>query len=127
MIIMLKKRNAQGLSITVIIAAVIGLIIIVVVVMMLTGKLGAFGKGVDEQSNIAKTCSEQGGSIESGTACSSGSKIFASDTIASGKICCKSVGSPAPSSPACAGEGGYCGAIACCPGLRCDEFDETCY
>lgn len=42
------KKRAQGLSITVIIAAVIGLIIIVVVVMMLTGKLGAFGRGTDE-------------------------------------------------------------------------------
>lgn len=112
-----------------IVAAVIGLIILVVVAVMVGGKLGFFGKGADEQSNIAKTCSGQGGNVEDGTACSSGSKIFASDTIASGKICCKSGGGPAPPAPApCAGEGELCGAVACCFGLICDDIGtETCY
>ena len=50
------KKRAQGLSITVIIAAVIGLIVLVVVIMMLTGKLGAFGKGVESASSCENTC-----------------------------------------------------------------------
>ena len=53
--IMLKKR-AQGLSITTIIVAVIGLIILVVIIMMITGKLGAFGKGVSSAASCENAC-----------------------------------------------------------------------
>ena len=52
---MFKKRG-QGLSITVIVAAVIGLIIIVVIIAILTGKLGAFSKGIDETNTCANAC-----------------------------------------------------------------------
>ena len=99
---MLGKRNAQGLSITVIIAAVIGLIVLVVVVAILTGKLGGFSKGVDAASeDITKNCAEIGAGYtlrESISACTSlttdriagaGGKVVTSkDAIASGKVCC---------------------------------------
>ena len=39
---MLKKRNAQGISIRVIIIAVIALIVLVVLIAMFTGKFGIF-------------------------------------------------------------------------------------
>ena len=52
---MLKKR-AQGLSITTIIVAVIGLIILVVVILMITGKLGAFSSGVESSSSCENIC-----------------------------------------------------------------------
>ena len=39
---MLKNTKAQGMSVKIIIVAIIGLIILAVVVMMLTGKLGDF-------------------------------------------------------------------------------------
>lgn len=56
---MFKKRG-QGLSITVIVAAVIGLIIIVVVVMMLTGKLGGFSKGTTSAGSCNTICQALG-------------------------------------------------------------------
>ena len=49
---MLKKRNAQGLSITTIILAVIGIIIIIVLVAMFTGRLGIFSEKLEEQSDV---------------------------------------------------------------------------
>jgi len=49
---MLEKRKAQGLSITTIVIAVLGLIILIVIIAILTGRLGLFGIGLDE----AKTC-----------------------------------------------------------------------
>jgi hypothetical protein len=52
------KKGISG--ITLIVSAVIGLIIIVVVVMMITGKLGAFGKGVDEAFTCENTCNALG-------------------------------------------------------------------
>ena len=53
---MLKKRNAQGLSITTIVVAVIGLIVIVVMVALLTGKLGAFSSGVESAVSCGNVC-----------------------------------------------------------------------
>ena len=52
---MFKKRG-QGLSITVIVAAVIGLIVLVVVVAILTGKLGTFSKGVESAVSCENSC-----------------------------------------------------------------------
>ena len=88
---MLDKR-AQGLSITVIVAAVIGLIIIVVLVMMLTGKLGSFSKGLDKVGGDAtKTCQEIGGSVMSRDECIKANRnaVVSKDTIASpNTVCC---------------------------------------
>tara|TARA_B100001971_G_C17943033_1_gene408663 strand:- start:125 stop:325 length:201 start_codon:yes stop_codon:yes gene_type:complete len=58
---MLNKRG-QGLSVTTIIVAIIGLIILVAIILMLTGKLGAFGEGTESASESnKKTCEELGG------------------------------------------------------------------
>ena len=39
---MLKKRNAQGLSITMIVVAVVALIVVVVMIAVFSGKMGSF-------------------------------------------------------------------------------------
>lgn len=54
---MLKKRNAQGLSITTIIIAVIGLLIVIVLIAIFTGRIGGFSKGLDTAETGVKTCS----------------------------------------------------------------------
>jgi len=51
---MLKKRKSQGLSITTIILAVIGLIILVALVALLTGRLGDFNRDLTEQKEAGK-------------------------------------------------------------------------
>ena len=52
---MLNKK-AQGLSVTTIIVAIIGLIILVAIILMLTGELGAFGEGTSEASGCETVC-----------------------------------------------------------------------
>ena len=93
---MFKKRG-QGLSITVIIAAVIGLIVLVVIIAVLTGKLGAFGKGIQEQEKFGKKCNELKNDAGSATAvlrangedCKSWEvELISSDSIATGRKCC---------------------------------------
>ena len=94
---MLREKSAQGMPITVIVAAVIGLIIIVVVVMMLTGKLGAFGKGLEEQEKFGKKCEEFKNNAGVAAAlnpvgqedCDSWEmEMISSDSIATGRKCC---------------------------------------
>lgn len=53
-------KKAQGLPITTIIVAVIGLIVLVVIVAVLTGKLGSFSKGIDKTNTCAATCNAVG-------------------------------------------------------------------
>lgn len=50
---MLKNRKAQGLSVTTIIVAVIGLIVLVVLVALFTSKLGSFSRGLDAVAEIS--------------------------------------------------------------------------
>jgi len=57
---MLKKRNAQGLSVSIIIMAVVGLIILVVIVAMVTGKLGGFSKGARDSGTCTTVCGAAG-------------------------------------------------------------------
>ena len=56
---MLKKRG-QGLSINVIIIAIVGLIVLVVIIAILTGKLGNFNKGVESAASCANSCKALG-------------------------------------------------------------------
>ena len=94
---MLQSNKSQGSSITIIVAVVIGLIIIIVVIMMLTGKLGAFGKGLGEQEKFGKECEELKNDKGSATAvlrangedCKSWEvELISSDSIATGRKCC---------------------------------------
>ena len=48
---MLKKRNAQGISVNVIIIVAIALIVLVVLIAIFTGRLGSFVIGVDETAS----------------------------------------------------------------------------
>ena len=52
---MFKKRG-QGLSITVIVAAVIALIILVVLIGIFTGRLNIYSSGVNELTTCKNTC-----------------------------------------------------------------------
>ncbi len=54
---MLKKRNAQGLPITAIIIAVIGLIAVVVLIAVFTSKIAWFGQGVENAQTCESVCS----------------------------------------------------------------------
>ena len=63
---MLKKRG-QGLSITTIIIAVIGLLILVVIIALLTGRLGGFSKGVEETGSCDTSCKAAGFDGDGGT------------------------------------------------------------
>jgi len=88
---MLKKRNAQGMSVKIIIVAIIGLIILAIVVMMLSGRLGDFGGKVKLFGDNSKTCGGQDGElIELNAVCETGKiEIASSDAIAKGMKCCK--------------------------------------
>jgi len=61
---MFNKRNAQGLSITTIIIAVIGLIIVIVLIAIFTGRIGTFGQGLDETKTCSSICAALGKSGE---------------------------------------------------------------
>ena len=53
---MLKKRNADGMSINVIVLAVISLIILVVLIAILTGRIGNFIGTVKESQSCNEIC-----------------------------------------------------------------------
>ena len=61
------KKNAQGLSITVIIVAVIALLVLVVLALVFTGGLGKFGLKVAECENKGGKCAFTCGSEAEGT------------------------------------------------------------
>ena len=91
---MLKKKNAQGLSITTIIIAVLGLLILVVLVSLLSGRLGGFSKGVGEVGSCGKLCEVTGKSkttSDSKTLCEDAGGDYRSgnfDDVTSGVCCC---------------------------------------
>ena len=53
---MLKKRDAQGLSITTIVVSVIALIVIVVIIAILTGRMGLFSSGLGKSASCENMC-----------------------------------------------------------------------
>ena len=57
---MLKKKKAQGMSIKIIIVAVIGLIILVVVMGIFTGRIGTYTSGVEGWTTCESTCKNIG-------------------------------------------------------------------
>ena len=65
---MLEKRDAQGLSITMIIVAVLGLIVLVVMIVIFTKESG---KNVD----ILESCGARGGECKGLNSCIGGTKI----------------------------------------------------
>jgi len=132
---MLKKKNAQGISVHVIIIAVIALIVLIVLIAIFTGKFGEFSKGIGSFGNPSKTCWEQTGSNPIDGKCPIGTvQITSRDSIAKGNKCCIARSSISDGKSqckafgACAGEcrahDGECGFIEdfndCCP----DSGDE---
>ena len=89
---MLKKRNAQGLSITTIIVAVIGLIILVVLVAVFTGRIGSFGKGLDTAKSCQSACQALGKdpSVQTASACTASDEVYLPGKFATphGTSCC---------------------------------------
>lgn len=83
-------KKGQGISITTIIIAVLGLIVLVVLVLIFTGQIGKFGKGVDSQK---AGCVDLGGVWQtSDVACADQVFIITdSDDRAAhrSEICCK--------------------------------------
>ena len=53
---MIKKRDAQGMSINVIVLAAIALIILVIVVAVLSGKFGLFTGTTDKVTSCRSIC-----------------------------------------------------------------------
>ena len=50
-------KKAQGLSMRVIIIAALALIVLVVLIFIFTGRIGSFGKGIDDtQNNFLNKC-----------------------------------------------------------------------
>ena len=86
---MLKKRNAQGISMHVIIVAVIALIVLIVLIAMFTGKFGGFSKGIGSFGNPSLTCIGQGGSLAPDECPSGKVQIASRDSIAKGNKCCR--------------------------------------
>jgi hypothetical protein len=86
---MFKKRKAQGLSITTIIVAVIGIIILVVLIAIFTGRLGDFSAGVEKASSCETMC--QALDRQPGTAPDAGGKCKTDEKAVkvSDKCCCK--------------------------------------
>lgn len=83
-----NNRKAAGLSINVMIIAVIGLILLIVLVAMLTGRMGSFSGGLKSFGDAEKTCVFQGGTPE--FECSpEETSILSSDASGQGKECCK--------------------------------------
>jgi hypothetical protein len=90
---MFKKRKAQGLSITTIIVAVIGIIILVVLIVIFTGRLGIFSKGLEEQSDVKCTNICRALNMDEGTTLTSTTTVCGTgETKVSEKCCCKSKG-----------------------------------
>ena len=91
---MIKKRNAQGLSISTIIIAVIGLIVVIVLIAIFTGRIGGFSKGLDTAETDVKRCDTlcevQGlaKSAAADNAACSGRVIRGSFTDVTSGVCC---------------------------------------
>ena len=83
------KRKAQGTSIKIIVAAVIGLIVIVAAVALLTGKLNIFGEGIKKFGDPEATCSAQSADLRDKCNVNTETQILSSDAAGKGKKCCK--------------------------------------
>ena len=80
---MLKKRDAQGLSIQIIILVVIGLIVLVVLIAIFTKETG-------RTVSTLESCGVRGGTCKLGGTCDDGREIIGTDCESKTpkKICC---------------------------------------
>jgi len=57
---MYRNKRSQGFSITIIVAAIVGLMSIVIVIALLSGKLGGFSSGLESSVTCQNTCETLG-------------------------------------------------------------------
>ena len=88
MLFIQNNRKAAGLSVNIMIIAVIGLIVLVIIVAMLTGRMGSFGGGLKSFGDATKTCRSQEGNLRP-ECLSTQSSILSSDAPGRGVECCK--------------------------------------
>lgn len=85
-------KKSQGLSINVIIIVAIGLIVLVVLIAIFTGRLGGFVEGVGQTTTCEIGCEgiNLGGTVETATSCSSGTKLPGtySNVDSDTQVCC---------------------------------------
>ena len=79
---MLKRRNAQNMSIALIIAAVIGLIVLVVVLAIFGNEAGSTVKTLDK-------CETRGGECEPNGCASTQKELFSANCDGGAKCCIK--------------------------------------
>jgi len=89
---MLKNTKAQGMSIKIIIVAIIGLIAFLVVVILFSGKFDDFRGGLKSVGDPTKTCQSQTGHPPEED-CDSNNEIsiLSKDASAKGMKCCKQI------------------------------------
>jgi len=86
---MFKTKTAQGMSIKIIIVAIISLIVLIAVVIMFSGKFGDFSGGIKSVGDPTKTCQSQTGHPPEED-CDSNNEIsiLSKDAGAKGMKCC---------------------------------------
>lgn len=84
-------KKAQGISMNVIIVAAIALLVLVVLIAIFSGRMGIFGKGLNEQdTKIGESCIAQGGICYADDAPPSGEGwMTITGTCADGMTCYK--------------------------------------
>ena len=86
---MLKNRKAQGMSIKIIIVAIIALIVLIAVGVMFSGKFGDFRGGLKSVGDPSKTCeSQEGGQPQKNDCGAKEISILFRDAGAKGMKCC---------------------------------------
>ena len=73
-------KKAQGLSLKMVVIAVISLVVLIVLIAIFTGKIGIFGENLTD-------CSSKGGNCVSQGQCES-YKLISTATCSEGEVCC---------------------------------------
>jgi hypothetical protein len=81
-------KKAQGISINTIIIAAIALLFLIILIAVFTGRIGNWGRGLDETSNAK--CPGAPDTIVSAQDCSVINTIYGKfEGVKSGQVCCK--------------------------------------
>lgn len=84
----MKSKKSQGISINTIIIAAIALIVLVILIAIFAGRMGIWGKGLDDESN--KECDLSSNTVELAQNCPAERTMIAKfNNVPSGSVCCK--------------------------------------
>ena len=75
-----RMKKAQGLSLNIVVIAVISLVVLIILIAIFTGKIGIFGENL-------KDCSSKGGKCVSRGQCES-YQLISTATCSEGEVCC---------------------------------------